>query len=156
MIIKNFKELATNTGKKDALSILESGLDGALPGTALRKIVKREKLVIGKKDILLSKYTQIFLVGFGKAADLMAKTVCLLTRIDGGIVVIPSGTKSILINKKFKVLHGGHPIPNKQSVHAGKQIIEFLKNRKPSDLIIFLIYGGGSSLLSLPNDLPLL
>jgi glycerate 2-kinase len=155
MIIKNFKELATNREKKDALGIIEAGLDAALPGDTLRKIVKRDKLVIGKKTILLSKYDGIFVVGFGKAADSMAKTVCSLTRINGGIVVIPCGTKSMLINKKFKILHGGHPIPNNQSVCAGKQTIEFLKNRKPSDFIIFLISGGGSSLLSMPDGISL-
>jgi glycerate 2-kinase len=155
MIIKNFKKLATNREKKDTLSILEAGLNAALPSDTLRKIVKRDKLVIGKKTILLSKYTRIFVVGFGKAADSMAKTICSLTRINGGIIVIPCGTKSILINKKFKILHGGHPIPNNQSIHAGKQIIEFLKNRKPADFIIFLISGGGSSLLSMPDGISL-
>ena len=155
MIIKNFKELATNREKKDALHIIEAGLDAALPSDTLRKIVKRDKLVIGKKTILLSKYTRIFVVGFGKAADSMTKTVCLLARINGGIVVIPCGTQSVLINKKFKILHAGHPIPNTQSIHAGKQIVEFLKNRKPSDFIIFLISGGGSSILSLPDGISL-
>src|SRR5713226_567070 len=130
MIIKNFKALATNREKKDALGIVETGLCAALPGNALGKIVKRDKLVIGKKTILLSKYTRIFVVGFGKAADSMAKTVYSLTRIDGGIIVIPCGAKSVFVNKKFKILHAGHPIPNKQSVEAGKQIFEFLKNRK--------------------------
>ena len=156
MIIKNFKELATNREKKDALGILETGLNAALPSDALRKIVKKNKLVIGKKTIFLSKYSRVFVVGFGKAADSMAKTVYSLTRINGGIIVIPCGTKSALVNKKFKILHAGHPVPNKQSVHAGKQTVEFLKNRKPSDFVIFLISGGGSSLLSLPDGISLL
>jgi len=156
MMIKNFNELATNHEKKDALGILEAGLDAALPGDALRKIVKKDKLVIDKKTILLSKYARIFVVGFGKAADSMAKTVYSLARINGGIIVIPCGTKSVLINKQFKILHAGHPIPNKQSVHAGKQIMEFLKNRKSSDFVIFLISGGGSSLLSLPDGISFL
>jgi len=156
VIIKNFNELATNREKKDALGILETGLGAALPDNTLQKIVKKDKLVIGKKTILLSKYTRIFVVGFGKAADSMAKTVHLLAKINGGIIVIPCGTKSVLINKKFKILHAGHPIPNKQSVHAAKQVVEFLKNRKPSDFVIFLISGGGSSLLSLPDGISLL
>jgi hydroxypyruvate reductase len=70
--------------------------------------------------------------------------------------VIPCGTKSVLINKKFKILHAGHPVPNKQSVCAVKQIVEFLQNRRPSDFVIFLISGGGSSLVSLPDGISLL
>ena len=102
MIIKNFNELATNREKKDALGILETGLGAALPDNTLQKIVKKDKLVIGKKTILLSKYTRIFVVGFGKAADSMSKTVYSLAKINGGIIVIPCGTKSVLINKKFQ------------------------------------------------------
>ncbi len=155
MIIKNFKDLAVNPEKKDALCIIEEGLNAALPDRALRTIVKRNKLVIGKKTFLLSKYARVFVVGFGKAADSMAKSVCSLTRINGGIIVIPSRTKSVLSNKKIKILHAGHPIPNKQSFLAAKQIVEFLKKRKSSDFIIFLISGGGSSLLSLPDGVSL-
>jgi hydroxypyruvate reductase len=155
MIIKNFKELGVNREKKDALCIIEEGINAALPDRALRKIVKSNKLVISKKTFLLSKYTRIFVVGFGKAADSMAKSVCSLTRISGGIIVIPSMTKSVLSNKKIKILYAGHPIPNKQSFQAGKQIVEFLKKRKSSDFIIFLISGGGSSLLSVPDGVSL-
>ena len=156
MIIKNFNELATNREKKDALEILETGLDAALPDDRLQKIMKKDKIIIGKKTILLSKYARIFVIGIGKAADSMAKTVYSLARINGGILVIPCGTKSVLQNKKFRVFHTGHPIPNKQSVCAGKQIVKFLKNRKQSDFVIFLISGGGSSLLSLPDGISLL
>ena len=155
MIIKNFKNLATNSRKKDTLRIIEAGLDAALPDRALGKIVKRNRLVLGKDTILLSKYARIFVVGFGKAADSMAKKVSLLTKIDGGIIVIPSGAKSVLKNKKFKTLYAGHPIPNKQSVQAANQIIEFLKKREPGDFIIFLISGGGSALISLPDGISL-
>ena len=155
-MIKNFNELATNREKKDVLGILETGLDAALPDNTLRKIVKKDRLVIGKKTILLSKYTRIFVIGFGKAADSMTKTVYSIAKINGGIIVIPSGTKSVLLNKEFKVFYAGHPIPNKQSVHAGKYVLEFLKNRKSSDFVIFLVSGGGSSLLSLPDGISLL
>ena len=155
MIIKNFKDFATNSRKKDTLRIIEAGLDAALPDRAFGKIVKRNKLVLGKETILFSKYARIFVVGFGKAADSMAKKVSLFTRIDGGIIVIPSGTKSVLKNKKFKTLYAGHPIPNKQSVQAANQIVEFLKKREPDEFIIFLISGGGSALLSLPDGISL-
>ena len=58
-------------------------------------------------------------------------------------------------NKKYKILHAGHPIPNKQSIHATKKIINFLKKRGRKDYIIFLISGGSSSLVSLPDGITL-
>ncbi len=155
MLIKNFNCLATNLEKKDSLCILEAGLDAALPELSLRKIVRRNTIAIGKKTILLSKYSRIFVIGVGKSADSMAKTICAQTRINGGIIVIPNKTKPVFNNKKIKILHASHPIPNNQSITAAKQIIEFLKTRKPTDFIIFLISGGGSSLLALPYGISL-
>jgi len=155
MLIKNFSVLATNREKKDALCIIEAGLDAALPDGSLRKIVRKNTFTIAKKTVLFSKYARIFVIGVGKSADSMAKTICSQTKINGGIIVIPNKTKSVFGNKKIKILHASHPIPNNQSIKAAKQIIEFLKTRKPTDFIIFLISGGGSSLLSLPYGISL-
>jgi glycerate 2-kinase len=155
MLIKNFNDIATNREKKDALCIIEAGLDAALPGPYLRKIVRKNTIAIGKKTILLPKYARIFVIGVGKSADSMAKIVCAQTRINGGIIVIPNKTESVFNNKKIKILHASHPIPNNQSIKAAKQIIEFLKTRKPTDFIIFLISGGSSSLLALPYGISL-
>ncbi len=155
MIIKNFRKIASSADKKTVLNILEAGLLTAMPEAALKKIIRKKMLIVDRNLIHLSKYKRIFVIGFGKAADSMSKTVNSLTDIDGGIIVIPEGTNSILKNKKFEILHAGHPIPNKKSVHAGKKIIEFIKTRQKTDFIIFLISGGGSSLVSLPDEITL-
>ena len=155
MIIKNFKDLATDPKKRTALIIMDAGLLAAMPDVALKKIVRKNKLVIGKNTIPLAKYEQIFVIGLGKAADRMTNAVNSLTNVDGGIIVIPQGTRSILKNKKYKILHAGHPIPNKQSTQAAKKILNFLKKRARTDLIIFLISGGSSSLISLPDGIKL-
>lgn len=154
-MIKNFNSLATTREKKDALCIIETGLKAAMPELYLKKIIKRNKLLIGQKTIILSKYERIFVVSVGKSADSMAKTLYSKTRIDGGIIVIPNTTKSVFCNKKIKTLHAAHPIPNHQSINAAKQVVEFLKKRRSSDFIIFLISGGSSSLLSLPDGISL-
>jgi len=155
MIIKNYKSLASNSKKTVTLQILEAGLAAAMPYTALKKIVRKNRLIIGKNTAYLSKYERIFVIGLGKAADSMASAMNSLTDLDGGIIVIPHGMCSILKNKKFKILHGGHPLPNKQSIHAAKKIIKFLKETNGTDFIIFLISGGSSSLVALPDGITL-
>ncbi|MGQ0639012.1 MAG: glycerate kinase type-2 family protein [Nitrososphaerota archaeon] len=155
MIIKNYKGLALNYKKTVMLQILEAGLAAAMPYVALKKTIQKNRLVIGKNTICLSKYERIFVIGLGKAADSMASAINSLTDLDGGIIVIPQDTCSILKNKKFKILHGGHPLPNKQSIHAAKTIIKFLKERNRTDFIIFLISGGSSSLVALPDGITL-
>ena len=153
MIIKNFKELATDYQKRTALSILETGLNAAMPDMALKNIVKQSYLVLGKQKISLKNYDRIYVVAVGKAADLMTNTLNSLTRINGGIVVIPQNTYSLIRSKKFMVLRASHPIPDVKSIVAAKKTIDFLAKRQENDFVIYLISGGASSLVSLPDGI---
>jgi hydroxypyruvate reductase len=155
MIIKNFADFATDNDKNVTLKILESGLVAGLPDNIIQKFVSKNQLSIGKCKIHLSKYDQIFLVAFGKAADSMAYKVNSLTRTSGGIIVMPEGYVPVVKTKKFEIIYAGHPIPNKKSIKAANKIITFLQERKKNDLVIFLISGGGSSLVSLPDGITL-
>ena len=155
MIIKNYNELATNFRKKNTLVILEYGLKSARPEKFLRKFVKPNKILIGKKSLNLSKYDNVFLVSFGKAADSMANTINSILKIKEGIIVFPKGSKSQIKRKKFRIFRTGHPIPNNSSIKAAKTIMEFLQKRKKNEFVIFLVSGGGSSLVSLPAGITL-
>src|SRR5437899_2553790 len=155
MIIKNFNSLATNRQKKDALSIIEAGLQASMPGKTLQKIIHKDHILIGKKKIGIKKYRRVFVVAIGKAADSMAKVVNSLTLLDGGIVVIPSYFAPLRLPKKIKILQASHPLPDKTSVLAAKKTIEFLEGLRPTDFVLFLISGGASALLTLPDGISL-
>src|SRR5262249_27599997 len=45
-----------------------------------------------------------------------------------------------------------HPVPNEQSEIAARKIIQILEDSKSHTLVIFLISGGGSSLVELPVE----
>ncbi len=94
-------------------------------------------------------------MAFGKAANSMAKAVSSYVKIKKGIIVVPKGTKSIIKNKKFKTFKAGHPTPDKTSVHAAKSILKFLTQRNKGELVIFLVSGGTSALLALPDGITL-
>jgi len=128
--IKNFNVLATNSDKKNALLILEKGLAAATPDVALQKIIKKNKLELNSDIIFLSKYKRIFVIGLGKAADLMAQSISSKINVNGGIIVIQQNTNSMFKNKNFEILHAGHPLPNMQSLYAAKKIIKFLRQKK--------------------------
>lgn len=155
MIIKNFKELATDKQKKLALSILESGFKSALSSEPLKKIINRDRIVVNRKSISLRNYDKIYVVAVGKAADLMTKLVASLVRIEGGIVIIPQKTRSLAKPGKFVILRGGHPIPTKKSIDAARKTLNFLANLKDTDFVIFLISGGASSMVVLPDGISL-
>jgi len=154
MMIQN-KDRVLAGSMHDALDILDDGLRAAQPEIFLSKFVKKKKLILGKKQYLLSKYDKVFLVAVGKAADSMAQFVHNTIKSDGGLIVIPNNYDALFSHKKFQIIRASHPIPNRASVRAAKSIIAFLRSRKKEDLVVFLISGGASSLVSLPMGVTL-
>ena len=154
-MIKNFGSLANTGIKKDALKILNAGLITAQPKNFLKKFVKKNQIQLGKDRIFLSDYEKIYVVAYGKAADSMAKHVSKMINVSQGIVVIPKNTKLLFHSKKFKTFYSGHPLPDRESIRAGKAVLEFISNRSKQDFVLFLVSGGGSSLLALPDKITL-
>jgi len=154
-MIQNFKELATSPKKKDTLEILEAGLEAAMPENILPKFLTPNKITIGKESLNIKKFSSIYTVAFGKAADSMTRAVNAIIPIKGGIIVIPKDSRSKIKGKKFQIFNAGHPKPNQTSVKAAKEVIKFLQNRRKEELVIFLVSGGASALLSLPQKINL-
>ena len=154
-MIKNFNSLANTEVRKKALLILESGLSSAQPKNFLKSFVSKNHILLGKNQVVLSNYKRIFVVAYGKAADSMAEYVSKKINISQGIAIVPKYTKTSLSSKKFKIFYSGHPLPNRESVRAGKSVQKFVNGCSNDDFILFLISGGGSSLLALPDEITL-
>ena len=155
MIIQNFNELATTDKKKDCLEILEAGLEAANPENIIPKYVTSNEIKIGGKSINIEKYSNIYSVAFGKAGDSMTRALNAIVPIKSGIVVIPKGSKSRIKGKKFQIFNSRHPKPDQTSVKAAKEVMKFLQNKRSDELVIFLVSGGGSSLLAMPDNITL-
>jgi len=155
MIIQNFNELATSDKKKDCLEILEAGLQAANPENIIPKYVTPNEIKIGDNTIKIEKYSNIYSVAFGKAGDSMTRALNAIIPIKSGIVVIPKGSKSTIKGKKFQIFNSRHPKPDQTSVKAAKEVMKFVQNKRSDELIIFLVSGGGSSLLAMPDDITL-
>jgi hydroxypyruvate reductase len=154
-MIQNFKELATSEKKKDTLEILESGLEAASPEKFMSKFVNSKNIVINGDKLDLANFSNIYTVAFGKAADSMTRALNAIISIKAGIVVIPKGSRSMIKGKKIQIFNAGHPKPDQISVKAAKEVIKFLQNRKKDELVIFLVSGGSSALLALPDKITL-
>jgi len=155
MIIQNFEELAITEKKKDCLEILESGLQAANPENIIPNYVTPNEIKINGKILNIEKYSNIYTVAFGKAGDSMTRAVNSIISIKSGIIVIPKGSKAKIRSKKFQIFNSGHPKPDKTSVKAAKEVMKFVHNKKRDELIIFLVSGGGSSLLAMPDEITL-
>lgn len=88
-------------------------------------------------------------VGAGKAAARMA--LALEQHWDGlleGLVVTRYGHGEI--TNKIEVVQAGHPVPDEAGAQAAQRILASVQGLTADDLVIALISGGGSSLLSAP------
>ena len=155
MFIQNFEDLATTEKKKHCLEILEAGLKAADPENIIPKYVTSKQIKINEEIVELDKFSNIYTVAFGKAGDTMTKAINKIIPIKSGIIVIPKGSKSKIKSRKFQIFNSGHPKPNQTSVKAAKEIVKFIQNRRKEDLVIFLVSGGGSALLAMPDNITL-
>src|SRR5215469_16920772 len=88
-------------------------------------------------------------VGAGKASALMAKAVeetwrGLLT----GLVVTRDGHS--VPCKHIEIMEASHPVPDARGLRAAERIRALVDGLGPDDLVLALISGGGSALLTLP------
>jgi glycerate 2-kinase len=88
-------------------------------------------------------------VGAGKAAAAMARVVD--ERWQGelsGVVVTRYGHGLPCV--RIEVLEAGHPHPDQRSVEAAGRVLAAVRDLSADDLVLVLLSGGGSALLTLP------
>jgi len=102
----------------------------------------------------LSKFKRIVLVGAGKAAVPMAASVSQIfgASITSGLVITKQGYTQTdnFILQNIRILEAGHPLPDQRGVLGSHKIIQLLKSAQSEDLILCLISGGGSALMTAP------
>ncbi|MFW5836187.1 MAG: glycerate kinase type-2 family protein, partial [bacterium] len=100
----------------------------------------------------LTRFDQIQVVGAGKAGARMAAGLeqVLGVRIGGGLVSVKYGHTEQL--DRIELIEAGHPVPDEQSVTAARSIAQIADRADERTLVIVLISGGGSALLTLPYE----
>jgi hydroxypyruvate reductase len=88
-------------------------------------------------------------VGCGKAAASMAKAVEDHWRGDlSGLVVTRYGHNAS--TRRIEVVEAAHPVPDLAGREAAERVLKMVQGLQADDLVLFLVSGGGSALLSLP------
>ncbi len=107
-------------------------------------------LRLGERTYDLSTYGSLYVIAFGKAAPAMASAVVdvLGRRVTSGLVVSNAPPSFALGGMRY--IQAGHPVPDERSVDAAAEAVRLLEGAGQGDLVVFLISGGGSSLLCMP------
>jgi hydroxypyruvate reductase len=92
----------------------------------------------------------VYVVGGGKAARKMGEAAAgvLGDKVTAGILAVPRGAGGEWGPIRFH--EAGYPIPDEGSRDVSRRIMELLSNAGEGDLVVALVSGGGSSMLSTP------
>ncbi len=98
-----------------------------------------------------------YVIAIGKAASDMSLGVFDLVeeRINQALVITKYGhaNSKLSENNKTQVIESGHPIPDHNSLVAGKTLLEFIEKIPPGEKLLLLISGGASALVEvLPKE----
>ena len=136
-----------------ARDIFSSALKNASIESGFSRNVHCERRVLRIGDDLhnLDSYQRVFVVSIGKAAHTMA--AALEAQLGSGLEgIVASSVEPASQVRGFRYFRGGHPTPTAESIHAADAILKSLTSLDAASLAIFMISGGGSSIVEKPVD----
>lgn len=145
--------------------VLAAAIAAVEPAQAVKRFLQRNgsQLVVGERSYDLQHIDHIWLVAFGKASLPMSQAAAdvLGDRLSGGVVIAKSGflsspsapgagdlTYSLPVG--LEIIAAGHPVPDAGSLKAAEAVSRLLTKASAHDLMLGLISGGGSALLTSP------
>ena len=139
--------------RQTATEIFLAGLEGVKPENLIKQFVSIEQhnLQIENFQFDLSTIANIYIVGVGKASAAMAQTIesILGSRITEGHIITKYEHAAPL--QFIGITEAGHPVPDENGIKGTEIIMSIAKKAEKNDLLICLISGGGSALLT---DIP--
>ena len=139
--------------RETARDIFRQALAEASIAKAWARHVNCERGVLRVREDLfdLNSYSRVLVISLGKAANTMvdalsAQVGASLEGIVASSVDPPSQVHG------FRYFRGGHPTPNAESIRSASAMLKVLEAQPSTALVIFLLSGGGSSIVEKPID----
>ena len=150
------RTLASHPHGDQVCQILEAALHAADPAAAVARhlLLSGNTLTVGDREYDLSQVAHIYLVGAGKAGAPMALAAAaiLADRLTAGLVIVKEGYefRGVPRPSQLKIIAAGHPLPDQRGVDATRELLSLLDGASANDLILCLLSGGASALLTAP------
>ncbi|MGI6367792.1 MAG: glycerate kinase type-2 family protein [Anaerolineae bacterium] len=134
------------------VEVMQAALMAVDPAEAVRRHMHRQgdQLIVNGRTYPLNQYRRIIVVGAGKADAAMTQAVeeILGDRLTEGAVNVKYAHS--LPTRRVVLTEAAHPVPDAAGVQGSARIAQLLEGANESDLVICLISGGGSALMTLP------
>lgn len=135
--------------RNDALKIFSAAVRSVQPQYLLPKHLRWQNNQLRLGELLFDQHdiNKLFIIGAGKASAAMAREaeIVLGNRINAGVIVTKYDHAFKL--KTIECIEAGHPVPDENSLLAGRETIRLLKSAGEKDVVVALISGGASALL---------
>jgi len=135
--------------RNDALKIFSAAVRAVQPQYLLPRHMRwqNNQLRLGEQLFDQHDINKLFIIGAGKASAAMAREaeIVLGNRINAGVIVTKYEHAFKL--KTIECIEAGHPVPDENSLLAGRETIRLLKSASEKDVVVALISGGASALL---------
>lgn len=149
-MMRNRDALADSQTHELALDCIEAAIDAAAPEAAVRSNVGlgRDVLTVCGTNYDLGEYDEILVVGGGKAAGGVARTLesLLGNRLTDGLIVTEQPVDTEIVRSRV----GDHPLPSERNSAATTELLELVDTADERTLILFVLTGGASALLTAP------
>jgi glycerate 2-kinase len=139
--------------REGALSIFQYALEQASVDKGFARHIHYERGILRVCEDLydLQSYSRVLTISLGKAGHTMVEA--LAWQVGGSLEgIVASPVEPATQVRGFRYFRGGHPTPNAESVEAARAMLRALDALPASALVIFLISGGGSSIVETPMD----
>jgi len=139
--------------RESARSIFTQALAEASIGKGFARHVHYQRGVLRVREDLydLHAYSRVLVVSLGKAGHTMVEA--LSSQVGPSLEgIVASSVQTTPQIHGFRYFRGGHPTPNAESIQAAGAMLRMLEAQPASALVIFLISGGGSSIVEKPID----
>jgi glycerate 2-kinase len=140
--------------RNTARDIFRHALDEASIPKAFARHVHCERGVLRLCEDLydLQAYSRALVISIGKAGHTMAEALAQQVGESALEGIVASSVDPSTQLRGFRYFHGGHPTPTAESIHAAKAIRKALEAQTAASLVIFMLSGGGSSIVEKPID----
>jgi glycerate-2-kinase len=153
-ILENAASHTLRKLRRDAMDILSTAVEAVDPGEAIRRnlVIDNGELRIDGVALDLDRYSNVYVIGGGKAGGSMAEAIeeLLGDRVTTGILNVLKGTESDYHLEKIRLNGASHPTPGEDGVRGVEEMLTLMEGAGEEDLFIVLISGGGSSLMTYP------
>jgi hydroxypyruvate reductase len=147
--------------RERAWQVMRAALNAVEPAAAVRRHLrlKNDHLYLGepsgtRRSYHLEDFERVLVVGGGKAGAPMAAAVAeiLGPRLAGGVVVVKHGhvLGEPAAGGAIHIVEAGHPVPDEAGLEGAARIADLLRGATQRDLVLCLISGGGSALMTFP------